>query len=320
MSAFNPRSNAASVPPRTELVVALHSSSGSARQWLALAERLGPACRLLAVDLHGHGAQPPWQGERPMTLGDEASLVAAALLQARADHGHGAAHLVGHSYGGAVAMKVASLYPELVASVAVYEPVIFRLLLDDAQSIAETRDAIGLAEAVEFQLAEGDAAGAAQTFVDYWSGLGSWAQLAPPRRAAMARHMPGVVRHFAALFGERWLSAALAGLSLPALVLTGAGTVASTRRIGERLRGLMPRAVHEVLPGTGHMGPLTHPQIVNERLATFLATVAPAVAAAFRLASPRAPTSVPSPVSSPLASLAVPAAHPWRKTNTTPVA
>ena len=260
--------------PQTGLVVALHCSGSSARQWRALAERLEPGRRVIALDLHGHGAMPAWQGERAMTLGDEASLVAAALMQARADQGdRSGAHLVGHSYGGAVALKVASLYPELLRSVAVYEPVVFRLLFDDARSVAETRDVIGLAEVMEFRHGEGNAEGAARAFVDYWSGFGAWHRLPASRREAMAQQMPAVLRHLTAVFHERWLSAALARLAVPALVLTGSDTVASTRRVGQRLRTLMPGAVHEVLPGLGHMAPVTHAEIVNQRFADFLQAV-----------------------------------------------
>ena len=54
------------------------------------------------------------------------------------------------------------------------------------------------------------------------------------------------------------------------LCLTGSCTVASTRRIGEILRATLPHAEHQMLVGMGHMGPITHADEVNRRLASFL--------------------------------------------------
>ena len=105
-------------------VVLLHSSGSSGRQWDPLIAGLHDRFRLHAVDLHGHGGTPAWQAGRPMSLEDDAALVEPLLLAP------GGVHLVGHSYGGALALKLAALHPERVNSVAVYEPVLFRLLLD----------------------------------------------------------------------------------------------------------------------------------------------------------------------------------------------
>ena len=262
-------SGAITVPPPRDLAIALHCSGSSARQWRALVEALEPACRVLAVDLHGHGVQGPWPAERSMTLADEAALIEPLLAQASHLAGRGArVHLVGHSYGGAVALKVASQHPQRLASVAVFEPVLFGLLREDPASAAESRQAQELGRTMQLSLADGHAARAAQYFVDYWSGPGTWTRLPEARRASMAAHVPAVAAQFTALFTEPVLSAAsgaLGRIKAPMLVLTGEYTVASTQRIGQRLRTLMPSAQHETLAGLGHMGPLTHTHTVNER-------------------------------------------------------
>lgn len=257
-----------------DLVIALHCSGSSARQWRALAERLEPACRFVAVDLHGHGAQPPWPATRPMTLADEAELVAPLLAHARRraqpDHGFERVHLIGHSYGGAVALKVASLYPDLVHSVAAYEPALFPLLFDDPASAAEAQEVREMADVMARWHGQGDDERAAQFFVDYWSGSGSFVDLPERVRGATAAQVATLLAHFRALFDERVLTGALVKLWPLALVLTGARTVASAWRIGERLRVLMPMARHETLSGLAHMAPISHAECVNARLVSFL--------------------------------------------------
>lgn len=244
-------------------VVLLHSSASSGRQWRALVEQLRPRFDVHAVDLHGHGFQAPWQGGRPLTLADEAALVLPL-----ADAARGAVHLVGHSYGGAVALRVAALRPQLVRSVAVYEPVLFGLLVQCNAHGEATREAVGLAERVRRHVRDGELHAAAAEFVDYWSGAGAWSSIGAERQAGIAARMPIVVQHFDALYRERLDAGRLD--QLPLLCLSGARTTTAAQRIGALLRARWPAARHETLDGLGHMGPITHPDVVNARIIRFL--------------------------------------------------
>jgi pimeloyl-ACP methyl ester carboxylesterase len=242
-----------------DTVLLLHSSASSARQWDALAALLAPHFVVHAIDLHGHGAQPAWVGAAPLTLADEAALALPLMRGAQR------VHLVGHSYGGVVALKLAALLPQVVKSVVVYEPVAFRLLFEDAASRAEAADVLALVIDLRIHLAHGDPVAAAQRFIAYWAGAAAWSTMPAARRDAVAARMPSVLRHFDAVFAERPVRPLGA-----TLCLSGADTVASTRRVGQLLRRALPQAAHERLPGMGHMGPLTHAQAVNRRIADFL--------------------------------------------------
>ena len=67
---------------------------------------------------------------------------------------------------------------------------------------------------------------------------------------------------------------------MPMLFISGARTVAVTRRLADLLGIALPHAKHEVLHAMGHMGPITHAPQVNLRLVEFLhahtRTLAPA--------------------------------------------
>ena len=251
-------------------VVLLHSSASSARQWHALIETLQPRFRALAIEFHGHGAGPDWRGDAQLTLADDAALVEPLLAEA------GGAHVVGHSYGAAVALKVATLHPRSVHSLVAYEPVLFRLLIDDTACRQPAEDVVAVADFVRGRLARNEAVPAAKRFIEFWSGAGAWESLPADRQHAVVTRMPSVLQHFDALFRERFPRTQLAHLRMPTLLLTGACTVTATRRIGELLRTALPAARHEELPGMGHMGPITHAPDVNRRIAEFLhAIVAP---------------------------------------------
>lgn len=262
----------APVRERPATVLLLHASAGSARQWQALAEALPSRWRVLTLDFHGHGEREAWRGAAPMALADDAALAAALLA------GAGGGHVVGHSYGGAVALKLAAQSPSLVHSVVAYEPVLVRLLLDDPDARELVRDAVAVAEGMRERLARDQDEAAARLFVDYWSGSGAWDLMPLGRRAAVVLRMPSVLRQYDALVREPAPLPQLVRLRLPTLLLSGERTVRTTRRIAALLRAGLPQAQHEVLPGLDHMSPVTRPEAFNRRVMRFLATQAAATA------------------------------------------
>jgi pimeloyl-ACP methyl ester carboxylesterase len=257
MSKFN--FQRATARPR---VVLLHSSASSSRQWSPLNEALQPTFDTHGVDLHGHGAQPAWNGGRALTLADEAALIEPLL------HAPDGVHLIGHSYGGAVAAKVAAMFPQAVRSLAVYEPVLFRALFDDDPHAAAAQEVAQLSATLGRHLDSGNDLAAAQTFVSYWAGRGAWGHMPADRRGAVAARMRAVHPQFDTLIRDDFAFERLP--DCPTLFLTGAATMASTRRIGDIARRRRPQARHRVLAGMGHMGPITHAAAVNRVLEQFL--------------------------------------------------
>ncbi len=254
-------------PKQRPTVVLLHSSASSGRQWEALTAALQPRFHVHAMDFHGHGARAAWRNDAPpLTLADEAALAAPLL----ADVGGG--HIVGHSYGAAVALKLTSMHPALVRSLTVYEPVMFRWLIDDDSSHETVQDIVAVADAMRDRLARGQEHSAAQRFIDFWCGDGSWDSMPSGSRNSIGTRMHAVLQHFGALFREPLRRTQVARLRIPMLFMAGARTVAITRRLAARLRLAFPHAQHQELSGMGHMGPMTHPAEVNRRIVEFLHT------------------------------------------------
>ena len=87
---------------------------------------------MLAPEHYGCESTGPWTGEHAFTLADEAARAIALI-----DQSEGKVHLVGHSYGGGVALHVALARPERIASMALYEPSAFHLLRQMGERGAE---------------------------------------------------------------------------------------------------------------------------------------------------------------------------------------
>lgn len=97
-----------------DAVVLLHGQPGSARDWASVVHLLGvaaPATRVLALDRPGWGHS----AAAPGGLYDNAAHVADALDTA----GVGSAVVVGHSWGGGVALAFAASHPARVAGLVV---------------------------------------------------------------------------------------------------------------------------------------------------------------------------------------------------------
>jgi pimeloyl-ACP methyl ester carboxylesterase len=250
-------------------VIALHCSGAGAAQWRQLGDILDTRYELIAPEHYGCESAGPWTGERAFTLADEAARTINVIDQSRHK-----VHLVGHSYGGGVALRAAIERPERIASLTLYEPSAFHLL----RAIGK-RGASAFSEilAITAKTAEGvvtgDYSGAAMSFVDYWGGRGAWSALRPSVQAALTRWVPKAPLDFRALIDEPTAGRAYASLQFPVLVMRGEHAPAPTRLIAETLPSFIPRARLAVIAGAGHMGPLTHAGEVNAAIEAHIAEV-----------------------------------------------
>ena len=245
-------------------VLCLHSSASSSAQWRRLAGELASRYHVLAADLHGHGGTSAWPYTRPMRLADEVALLRPLLAALPSP-----IHLIGHSYGGAVAAKVALAMPERIRSLVLVEPVLLALLHTHGEHAAYV-EASQIAQDCVSHVQAGRPAAAARNFVDYWCGVGEWGRLADHARVRVERAIPSVARQWEAIFADSTTLAEYAGLRMPTLLLTGDHGPIAARRVTELLAGVVPHAVHRVITGAGHMAPLTHAAPVNAAITTHL--------------------------------------------------
>ncbi|SAK95601.1 alpha/beta hydrolase [Caballeronia arationis] len=249
--------------PSPTTVIALHCSGSGASQWRKLGEALGSRHAFVAPEHYGCDSTGPWSGERAFTLADEAARTIGII-----DASRGKVHLVGHSYGGGVALRAAVERPERIASLTLYEPSAFHLLktmgAHGAHALAEI---IAISKCTADGVNCGDYRGAAASFVDYWGGRGAWEALRPSVQAALTRWAPKAPLDFRALLDERTPASAYAGLRVPALIMRGQHAPVPTRAIAERLPMLLPAARLAIVEGAGHMGPVTHAEVVNATIA-----------------------------------------------------
>ncbi len=248
---------------RGPAVICLHASGSSSAQWRDLGAELARDHTVIAPDLLGHGRSPAAIGAGDNALAQDVALVAALAAE------HDAVHLVGHSYGAAVALRVALVQPARVRSLALYEPVVFGALRTHAEDESLWQEVTQTGRTIALRARQRQVLAAGRCFIDYWSGAGRWRALAWERQWAIARRMPAIVGHFESLFAWR-AGADLGRLLQPVLLMQGKHTRRVAARVALRLADLLPQAMSSVIAAAGHMGPLTHAGAVNAEVLRFL--------------------------------------------------
>ncbi|MDB5773714.1 MAG: hypothetical protein JWM42_4088 [Burkholderia sp.] len=246
-------------------VVCFHSNASTSAQWRGLIDRLSSKYLVLAPDSYGSGKSPEWPSDRVISLRDEVALIEPVLTRAG-----DSLSLVGHSYGAAVALVAALDKPERIRALALYEPTLFAIL--DAEFPPNQADGIRNAvAAASAALDKGNRDAAAQAFIDYWMGEGSWAQTPEQRKQSIAESVTNVRRWAHALLTEPTPLAAFRSLEVPVLYMVGKRSTASARGVARLLVSALPQVQLVEFENLGHMGPITHPEIVNASIEEFLA-------------------------------------------------
>jgi pimeloyl-ACP methyl ester carboxylesterase len=247
------------------VVMLVHSSVSGARQWRRLMRDLKDQFRVRAVNLFGYGKTTAWPAETIQSLDDQARLVEAAL-PANADE----VYLVGHSFGGSVAMKAAARLEGRVARLVLLETNPFYLLAQSGR-VDAFAEAMELRNYIKKFGALGEWATAAEKFADYWGGTGTWREMSLDRRAAFSEGLKPNFFEWDAVMNEttpveQWATL-LPGATL---LVCDPRTVLPIREITAVLRRSCPGWAYKEVPGAGHMAPLTRPDLINPLVASFL--------------------------------------------------
>ena len=246
-------------------VICLHANASTSTQWRGLMDLLSPSHRVIAPDNYGAGKSPDWPSRSHISLQDEADFLEPVLSLPDEPF-----TLIGHSYGGAVALRAALANPKRVRALVLSEPTLFAVI--DAGSIsAKEREKIQrVVEDAGAAIDRGDTHAAAQFFLDYWMGDGAWQRTPDDRKAPIAASMVNVRRWGHALTTDDAPLASYRALDMPVLYMTGARSPASAHAVAAQLLSVLPNAREHSFAELGHMGPVTHPDMVNEVIARFV--------------------------------------------------
>lgn len=246
-----------------EPVIFIHGAFIADTFELLLAEpSLADRYRLILYHRRGYAGSSRASGQ--VSIAQQAADCRVVLRHLGADR----AHVVGHSYGGAVALQLVQDTPRVVHSLALIEPALmvgsssagYRASLEQtAERFREDGAAVVVDEFLRARW-PGYHAALDRTLPD------AFAQAVIDAEVFFEHELPGL---FAWSFGE----AEAQSITHPALSVLGGGSNALSPRFEEthhRLLGWLPRAEGAVVPGATHLMPIEDPRGVAEALADFL--------------------------------------------------
>ena len=177
-------------------VLAIHGSASSGAQRQPLIDEQDGQRIVLAPDLPGYG---PAAEADIQAMPDRFSWLSDVMKSVG-----GPFDLIGHSFGGAVALMLANRNPHLINSVSLYEPVV---------PVASEQNAENLIE--QFRglwklMRRLDPAAAMQVFCDFWSHPGHWSNLSEKAHINLARQYQVVMHDFAQAFGGSCITSTVA--------------------------------------------------------------------------------------------------------------
>ena len=248
-------------------VIALHCSLGSGQQWGRLAEELAGRHQLIAPDISGYGSNA-LAPERPITLAREVDLLSNHFAEAS-----GPLHLVGHSYGGALAFKIATDSPmaSRVRSLTLIEPVLPTVLLETGSDWQLHDHFVNVAHEVYEGLRNGSPEEALDTFLAFWQGAEPPGELSSKARLRLMKYVEKLPFDFRSVFAEQNVAPAAAGIRVPTLLLSGGLSPRLTQRVVGCLASMIPGAETRRLPEAGHMLAISHAAAINPDITRHIA-------------------------------------------------
>ncbi|MGW3467222.1 alpha/beta fold hydrolase [Saccharopolyspora sp. NPDC000995] len=258
--------------------VHLHGLAGSSTNWTDLAGLLAGHLRSIALDLPGFGRSEP-----PPGFGFTRQANADVVIRVLEQVGAAPVHLSGNSFGAAVAIEVAALRPDLVASLTLISPAMPDLRLDPRR-LSDPRIAVAMVPVLGARTRRGLAAVTPAARTEQLLRL-CFAEpdAVPPHRLAEAVAEfeersrlpwsgPALGRTTTELLRSwlvppaRSLWRRLPEIAAPSLVVWGSEDRVVTVRKAPRTATLLPRGRLLVLPRTGHVAQMERPRMVARAL------------------------------------------------------
>ncbi|QIM47916.1 alpha/beta hydrolase [Pusillimonas sp. DMV24BSW_D] len=248
------------------VIVLLHSSASGNRQWRGFIKSMRSNYRLLAVNLFGYGDTTVWSSVGTQTFYAQVELIKVLVQNLQEPFS-----LVGHSFGGAVAMRAALSFGRQVEKLVLFEPIPFHLLRQNGPSDIYL-EAITLLHHVKCYGSLGDWSRVAETFADYWSGVGTWERMPEDRKAIFTKNIVPAFYEVDSLISEDTTIQQFGKISAQTLALYATTTQRPIHALMALFKQECDSWTVQELNGVGHMAPLTHPDLFASMVHDFLST------------------------------------------------
>lgn len=253
-------------------VVLVPGSCSTGAAWRPVIAAWHGRFRCVTTSLLGYGATEERRAASDASIAHEAEALESVIRRA----GSGV-HLVGHSFGGLVALAVALRNRVPLASLVILEAPAPELLKERGEH-RHYRAFRQMADAyfADFHAGNTEAIGA---MIDFYGGAGTFASWPPRVRAYAVETTPVNILDWASAYGFALSAAALAAVDLPVLVVRGGASHVAMQRLNGLISESMGRASLATLDGAAHFMIATHANQVGGLIADHVSNAVRAAAA-----------------------------------------
>lgn len=248
-----------------EPVVFVHGAVSDFRTWSEQFNAFSNDYRAISYSRRAHYPNEKSE-DSPYTHAAHAADLIALLKALRLEK----AHLIGHSYGAAVALVAALDAPALVGSLILAEPSPFPELLDaDAHALLAGQKA-GF-EKVMRLAGNGEKEAAVREFLHTVIGIDAFCLLTDERRAVVLENAGTLLPMLKTYYDSSLKREQLKKLKTPTMFITGAISPLIARLTCKTIERLLPNSKIAVLKCASHGLQMENPQGFNELVTDFLA-------------------------------------------------
>lgn len=232
-------------------IVLVPGSCSTGTAWRSVIAAWDGRFRCVTTSLLGYGGTAERRTARDLSILHETAVLESVIRRAT-----GRVHLVGHSFGGLVALAVALRNQVSLASLAVVEAPAAELLREREEH--RHYSAFRWMTEAYFTAFHGGDSEAIAAMIDFYGGAGTYASW-PPRVRAYAVQTTAVnILDWASAYGFPLSAASLATIEIPVLIIRGGASHPAVQRANALLSECIGRAELATVDGAAHFMTATH--------------------------------------------------------------
>ncbi|MCL9774924.1 alpha/beta fold hydrolase [Vibrio methylphosphonaticus] len=233
-------------------IVMIHGSYATTSTWKRMLTTIPSGYRCILIKLPGHCGTPDPTDFGQAMVETELSII-EAIIEKECDE---PIHLIGHSYGGVVALALALKGPVKLSQLSLLEPVATWVLeLENDQVMLTVIEEFLKDYRLSVEKKQSDACG---KVIDFWSANSEFSQFPSEVKQKMATLVSNNLRHWDICTTVPAAAYNLASMTVPTDILVGGLSNNAAHAIAAHLNALLPNARYCEVPGARHSLVVTH--------------------------------------------------------------
>ncbi len=228
-------------------IVMIHSTGIGSKQWSSYFKFIDSR-PLLAIDLLGYSHSDSWNDRIPISADLEG---AEELVLSQSEP----VDIIGHSYGGFIAMQIAKRHPFAVNSMLLHEPVAWGSLFSSEKE--HLKEEFNQICDLFFSQKDTTCDDWLNGFIDFWNWPGSWNQLPEKTKIIWREQFSKVYAEVSSLCLDRTPLSHWNSIKQPTWITISSDAPEPEKEVCRLLSQTMPKAKLLKHSG-GHLSPITH--------------------------------------------------------------